>query len=64
MTYAPEYGKVLCDRSIRCRVGVSGVPLSASQQARTTDDTDADLAGARSTLQLQGRATRQVSPWS
>jgi len=38
MTYAPEYGKVLSDRSIRCRVGVSGAPCPSSQQARTTEN--------------------------
>jgi hypothetical protein len=49
MTYAPAYGKVLSDRSIRCREGVSGVIYSGSRQVRTTDD--ADIAPARSALQ-------------
>src|SRR5215204_7081066 len=38
MTYAPEHGKVLFDRSIRCRVGVFAAPHPGSQQARTPKD--------------------------
>src|SRR5215216_7174702 len=38
MTYAPEHGQVLFDRSIRCRVGVFAAPHPGSQQARTTKD--------------------------
>jgi hypothetical protein len=38
MTYAPEHEKELLNRSIRCRMGVSGAPYSGSQQARTTEN--------------------------
>src|SRR5215217_1374713 len=38
MTYAPEHGKELLDRSIRCRMGVSGGPCSGSKQARTAEN--------------------------
>jgi transposase len=38
MTYAPEHGKVLCDRSIRWGVGVFAASHPGSQQARTTKD--------------------------
>jgi hypothetical protein len=38
MTYALTHEKELLNRPHRCRMGVSQVPSSASQQARTTQN--------------------------
>ena len=64
MTYAPEHQKELLNRPHRCRMGVSQVPSSASQQARTTQnpqhprDTRRALLCAKERLSLATLAAR------
>src|SRR5215208_3515664 len=55
MTYAPEYEKQLLHRSHRRRMGVSGAPCSASQQARTTENPQQPRDPKRHLLRPQER---------
>src|SRR5215203_2541457 len=55
MTYAPEYEKQLLHRSHRHRMGVSGAPCSASQQARTTENPQQPRDPKRHLLRPQER---------
>ena len=53
MVYAPGHGKVLPNRSIRCRMGVSEAPCSGSQQARTTENPQHPRGGPQRRLLLR-----------
>src|SRR5215203_4367317 len=69
MTYAPEHEKELLDRSHRRRMGASGTPCSASQQARTTANSQHPRDPQRYLLCFEERlpvaafASRLRTPW-
>ena len=69
MTYAPEYAKVLFDRSFRRRVGVFATARAASQPARTPEDPRHSpdprrrLLHPKERLPLEANAERLRTPW-
>jgi transposase len=69
MTYAPMHEKELRNRSFRRRMGVSGAPCSASQQAGTTENPHHPRDPQRYLLRLEERlplaatSPRLRTPW-